>query len=119
LAAPVPPGAARENSLTQIETAGAPGLEVVARRAGDDDVLVLLCRAHAEERLGRDHERPQVERAAFDRREPVAVGQHELAHRFEEQRLWQLGHGEARAEALNRAALASGGTGRCRHQAWR
>ena len=73
---------------------GRAGLEIVARRAGDDEVFVLLGRAHAEEGLGGDHEGAQIERAALDGGEPVAVGAHKLLDAFEEQRLGQRGHGE-------------------------
>ena len=69
-------------------------LEIVARRAGDDDVAVPLGGPHAEERLGRDHERTEIERAALDGREPVAVGGDKLTDRFDEQVLGQFWHGE-------------------------
>ena len=67
-------------------------LEVVARRAGDHEEPVFLGRAHAEKRLGREHEGAQVKRAAIDGGKPLAIGGNELLHRFEEQLFGQFGH---------------------------
>src|SRR5690606_11502724 len=67
-------------------------LEVIARRAANDEELVLFGRAHAEEGFGGEHERPHVERTAFDLRKPVAVGKGELADGLNEGFFWHLGH---------------------------
>ena len=67
-------------------------LEIVARRAGDHEELVLARRAHAEERLGSEHEGPQVERPAIDRGKPRGVLADDLAAGLDEQVFGQVRH---------------------------
>ena len=74
--------------------------EVIAGGAGDDDEFIGLGRAHAQEGFGGDHEGAQVQRGAFLRRDPCAVGRDQQAHRFEEGGLGQGWHGKARGAGV-------------------
>ena len=49
-------------------------LEVWADRRGDQDVLVLPRRTHAEEDLAGEHEGAQIQRGPFALRDPVGIG---------------------------------------------
>ena len=84
------------------------GFEVVTGRTCDDDELVLLGRTHAEEGLGRDHEGPQVERAALDRGIPVAVDLEQRLDRAKEQLLRQGRHGEPLGRGIEARGVGLG-----------
>ena len=84
------------------------GLEIPADRRGDHAEAVLLRRTHAEERLGRDHERPQIERAAIDRRHPAGIGQHQFAQRLDEHRFGQFGHRHPGGRAVESRGIRVG-----------